>query len=239
MELVIGICDDSREQLELIKKYLYKYQDSVKIICSLDPNTFLMEAKEKQPQLVFLDIDMEILNGIELAERIKEESEDTVIIFITGHEEYALDAFRIRAFHYLLKPLTEEKFNRVFKEAVNFLQKNKSSGSEGTLTFRMGGEIISVFYSDIIFFEKVYHKIKVNCKDGVIEFYGSFKDLLDDINNDIFIRCHQGYIVNKDMIRIYKDKSLIMKGNIQIPVSRSNINKVKGILADRLFDRED
>jgi len=109
----------------------------------------------------------------------------------------------------------------------------------GIFTFRIGGEIISIFYNDIVFFEKEHHKIRVNYKDKNLEFYGSFKELLNDINNEIFIRCHQGYIVNKNKIRIYKDRTLIMKGNIQIPVSRSNINKVKDVLADRLFNGED
>ncbi|HMA60445.1 MAG TPA: LytTR family DNA-binding domain-containing protein [Halanaerobiales bacterium] len=237
MELIIGICDDCKEQIELVENYLLEFRKSFKIniISSTEPFKFFHKLDEYRPDLVFLDIDMDELDGIKLGERIKKEYSNTIIIYITAYEKYALEAFRVRAFHYLLKPITAEKFSQVFREAISLLKKDYTDNRYYTV--KKKGEYISLNYEKIYYFEKVRHRVKLCTLEGDISFYGTFKKLLHEIDMDFFIRCHQGYIVNKNKIRAYRDQMLFLdEKQKKIPVSRSHIKEVKEMMENRLFD---
>jgi DNA-binding LytR/AlgR family response regulator len=239
MPLTIGICDDCPEQIELLRRYLRRFADEfgLTVISSADPVEFLAELKKNQPDLVFLDIDLGEWNGIRLGEKIRAEYEATIIVYITAYETYALEAFRVRAFHYLLKPLTEEKFAKTFQEAVKLFQKNVYAKTAAkSFAVRNKAETIWFDYNDIYYFEKIGHKIKAHTVNRDIEFYENLIKLLDQLDRDFFVQCHQGYIINSAKMRGYRDKTLILEGNLRIPVSRSYISNIKDMLAKRLFD---
>jgi len=236
MELIIGVCDDQKEQIELINNYLMKFKEKfeIKFINTDDPLEFLSLLKEDKPDLVFLDIDMEKLDGIKLGKKIKKKYNDSVIIYITAYEKFALEAFKVRAFHYLIKPVTAEKIREVFKEAVSLLKKENRENKYYAV--KKKGEYIYLDYEDIYYFEKVRHKIKVCTVKEDILFYGTFKKLQRKIDMDYFIRCHQGYIVNISKIKAYRKQMLTLKENLKkIPVSRSHIGEVKDMLEKKLF----
>ena len=238
MALTVGICDDCPAQIELLKGYLQRCADGagLTVISSADPQEFLLALKSDRPDLVFLDIDMAEMNGITLGEKIREQYETTVIVYITAYEEYALEAFRVRAFHYLLKPLTEDEFRRVFQEAAAWLQKIKTDKSAPRFfVVRRKDETVYLDYEEIHYFEKVGHKIKIHTGNRVIDYYGNFIKLLEAIEPDLFMKCHQGYIVNKNKIRGYRDKTLLLEANFAIPVSRSYTSAVREMLTRRLF----
>lgn len=249
MEIIIGICDDSKEQINLIKKYLINYihlnqtefkQVDFRITTSVNPTAFLEKIKKKKLDMVFLDIDMAEMNGIELGEKIKEKYKETIIVYITAFEKYALEAFQVRAFHYLIKPLTKGKFENVWIEIFNLLKKNSDRRFKNkNYIVKKRDKTICLSYSDIYYFEKNAHKIKVYTSDRDITFYGSFKELLEEVDTDIFIKCHQGYIVNRYMIRAYKDNMITMASQEKIPVSRTNVSKIRQVIEDRLFSGED
>lgn len=124
----IAICDDEitiREQIKnLIEKQELNY--TLKIFSS---GQELIEAK-LQFDIIFLDIQMEGINGIEAARKLRERGEEAILIFITGLKEYVFDAFDVSAFHYLLKPVEEEKFHRVFYRALEELKKREQQKYE-------------------------------------------------------------------------------------------------------------
>jgi DNA-binding LytR/AlgR family response regulator len=237
MAFTIGICDDNSEQVQLLLQYLHSYQgaDEFGIIAATEPEDFLVKMEADRPQLVFLDIDMIEMNGIRLGEKIKAFYEDTVIVYITAHEEYALEAFRVRAFHYLLKPLTKEKFYLVLEEALNFMKKKRGARPERKLIIQVKGEIASLNYSEIYYFEKIGHQIKIHTENRDICYYNNLLNLLGEIDADCFIQCHQGYIANVEKIRGFRDKTLFLDGNLKLPVSRSFVDNIKEMLARRLF----
>lgn len=236
MKLTVGVCDDCEEQIDLIKNYLVTFRDKskTKIISSTSPARFFSELQNCKPNLVFLDIDMAEIDGIKLGKKIKETYNDAVIIYITAYEKYALEAFRVRAFHYLIKPVTVEKFSEVFKEALLLLK--KGNDEDKYFKVKKKGEYINLNYNDIYYFEKIRHKVKIITKNGVISFYGTFKNLQQKLDMNYFVRCHQGYIVNISKIRAYRDQMLsLADGKRKIPVSRSNIKEVKEMMGKRLF----
>ena len=238
MVLTVGICDDFPGQVELLADYLDNPPDGDEfdVFKATDPEEFLMKLETVRPHLVFLDIDMGETDGISLGEKIRALYPETVIIYITAYEKYALEAFRIRAFHYLLKPLTREKFNRTLGEAVGFIRERIGRKPAKFFTVHAKGEINRLEYSDIFYFEKTGHRIKVHTENRDIYYYDNLSNLLGEIDRDCFIQCHQGYVANVDKIRGFRDKTLFLDGNLKLPVSRSFIESVKEMLARKLFE---
>lgn len=124
----IAICDDEKIVRLQIKGLIEKQK--------ADGNLELYETGEellavgKHFDVVFLDIQMEGMNGIDTARALREQNEETVLIFITGIKEYVFDAFDVAAFHYLLKPIEENKFMEVFDRAVKEAEKRKEKGQK-------------------------------------------------------------------------------------------------------------
>ena len=241
MKLTIGLCDDCAEQIELLKKYIEGDPIGMdfEVFSSTEPEFFLTEVCKNKPQLLFLDIDMKGMGGIELGERIRRIQEDAVIIYITAYEEFALEAFRVRAFHYLIKPLNRAVFHQVFQEALGHILRRSGKEPQKTFALQNKGEVIMINYQDIFYFEKVGHKIKIHTADRDVFYYGNLYQVLRELDESKFVQCHQGYIVNLDKIRSFRDRCLYIEGNLKLPVSRTFAEKIRESLAVRLFSGRD
>lgn len=240
MTITIGICDDNPRQVRLLSQYLNGNHraDEFDIIQSTDPEEFLELLLGKKPHLVFLDIDMGRTSGIRLGKQIKALYEDTVLVYITAYEKFALDAFGVRAFHYLLKPLTGETFNKVLEEGIRHIE-NAQAKAGKTLTFKTKKEVVRLDLSEIAYFEKIDHKIKIHTRERDFYYYDNFANLLNTLGPAAFVQCHQGYIVNVSMIRGFRDRTLFLDGGIELPVSRSCTDTVNKALTDQLFTERD
>lgn len=237
MKLTAGICDDCAEHAALLEKYIRDYQsaDSLRIVQSTNPLHFLDLVRNENPHFVLLDIDMNGMNGIELGERIKELNSNTIIIYVTAHEKYALEAFRVRAFHYLVKPITKDKVSAALTETLAFIKHNRRPEAEKMFVVQRKGDTVSLSMDHICYFEKTGHKIRVISVNGCEEYYGNFTKLIEQIGTDDFIRCHQGFIVNVAKIRALRDKTLFLCEGLHVPVSRTFMENVRKSLANRLF----
>lgn len=234
----IGICDDQPEHLNLLTSFLGRHprHDEFTIGQATTSESFLALLAGHSFSIVFLDIDMAGMDGIQLGELVKRERPDTIIVYVTAHEEYALDAYRVRAFHYLVKPLSMEALHSVLDEALAALGRMHREGTWKIFTVQKKGEIISLEYEAIFYFEKVGHKIQVAAGDRSFGYYGNFSGLLGQLEAGSFLQCHQGYIVNIGKVRVFRDKILYLDGGREIPVSRSCSDRVREALAQRLFN---
>lgn len=213
------------------------------------PYDALNTIKESNPDVVFLDIEMPELNGIELARKIANSNSDTQIVFVTAYEQYALKAFEVSAVHYLLKPLTQEKIN----EAVNRVLRvkrmntpkgkvekpqfiNSQTGVFDIISIKNNDNIIVIKISDIIYLKSENRRTSIVTKDGS---YQSWTGLLfweNKLKDYSFRRCHRSYIVNmnyiKKIIHIlgeYKELTLDYC-DVNIPISRQKISVIKDCL---------
>lgn len=237
MAIAVGLCDDNPMQIEVLEGYLRDcaWAGRLDVYSSTDPAGFLEMVRDKRPEVVFLDIDMGETSGIQLGEAIKALDAGVVLIYVTAHEKYALEAFGVRAFHYLLKPLTKEAFDRALGEGLRHLEKSAVK-EEPTFTLRTKKEVACLRYEEILYFEKVGHKIRIRAGERDYFYYGNFKGLLVQLDAGFFVQCHQGYIANVAKIRGFRDKTLFLGKGISLPVSRSYCDAVKNVLAERLFE---
>lgn len=182
--------------------------------------------------IVFLDIQMPQLNGIEFARIIPA---DTRIIFTTAYSDYAVEGFRVNALDYLLKPVSYEEFLAAARRALAWYEMKHQSDSsklqtQASPTEKAGEYIIvkseyklvQVRIADILYIEglKDYVKIYVEGSEKSIMTLLSMKALEQTLPSDTFMRVHRSYIVNLSKIKVI-ERNRIIFGRTQIPVSES------------------
>lgn len=236
MEITVGICDDDARQLKLLRGYLGAHlgEDCLCVVESSDPAAFLEKAQKAPLHIAFLDVDMGTLDGIRLGEQLRELYPDLLIIYLTAYEKYALDAFRVRAFHYLVKPVSKEEFKEALKEAADVLRRRQHK-EEPLFSLQVRGELVSFPYGAIDYFEKSGHRVKVHAGGRQVSYYGNLRELLETLGQGPFLQCHQGFVVNMDKVRSFRDKTLFLEGELSVPVSRTHVEAVREQLAARLF----
>lgn len=206
----IAICDDEgiiREQM----KNLIEKQELNHILKTFSSGKELLEVK-LHFDIIFLDIQMEGINGIETARKLRERGEEAILIFITGLKEYVFDAFDVSAFHYLLKPVEEEKFYRVFYKALEELkkreqQKQRENQKQEQFFVKTRTRSFTINKNDILFIENRARKVEIHTKKELIEIYAVMNELEQQLGQN-FYRCHRGYLVNLAYIAEYTSDSI-------------------------------
>lgn len=159
----------------------------------------------------FLDIEMGGVSGIELARRIRADEAKrgdgrSVIIFVTGFREYMEDAFDVNAFHYLVKPIREEKFTDVFLKATQEVN-TATDRRKKSILIKDGDSRKKLFISEIQYVESRDRKAVFHTAGGIIETYAKMYDLENELGTSFF-RCHRGYLVNLEKVTEYSSNSI-------------------------------
>lgn len=156
--------------------------------------------------VIFLDIQMNGINGIDTARQLRQQQDESVLIFVTGIKEYVFEAFDVTAFHYLLKPIEEKKFHEVFDRAILEVEKHKKQNQE-QLFIQTRFRNVTLNQSSILYIENRSKKVEIHTTDEVIEMYASMTQLEKQLNTS-FYRCHRGYLVNMAYITEYESDSI-------------------------------
>ncbi|WP_291579032.1 LytR/AlgR family response regulator transcription factor [Clostridium sp. UBA6640] len=238
------ICDDDNIQVRIINGYLNRFSDGNNLfnILSFNSGEELLHKLSKNSSslkvsdidIFLLDIEMSGLNGMELGYKIREVNKTAIIIYITGFKDYALNAFEIRSFNYIIKPISYEKFYSVISEAMEIVSLKIEKSKE--LVIDNKDKVHRIRYDDIYYFEKYLRKVRVITKQETIEYYASLKELKKVLDMDYFVQCHQSFIINKSKLTSYKSQSVYIADlGIDIPVSKASVKEVRQCLANNLF----
>ena len=231
--LRIAICDDSEDDREILKSLLEKNYISPdeNVVYEFSSGKTAVSFLKNHPgeiDLLFLDIEMPGLSGMEAAEQIRTFDTSIQLIFVTGYPDYVFDGYRVQAMDYLMKPVKEPRLREVLERIRTLLgYKNRYyclKNTEGSYRF---------FYSDISYFYSDRRKIILVSGDKEIDFYGRL-DTLEGELDDSFVRIHQRYLVNASHVEKIGHSSVIVDGK-ELPVSRSlKENAVKKLAAAML-----
>lgn len=245
MSSKVIIIDDEPLARSIVVEYLQNFPDlTVAQVCS---NGFegVKAIQQYKPDLIILDIQMPKINGFEMLELIED---PPAVIFATAFDEYAIKAFEAHAVDYLLKPFTQERFEKAIKKWRD--QKNQSSEKqtkelldEVSLTapqsqrivIKDGSKIKIIPVQDVHYLEAADDFVKVFTKEGYFlknKTMNHFEQVLDPSQ---FVRSHRSYIVNVQQItRIdpyEKDSHVaILRSGAKVPVSRTGYPKLRAIL---------
>ncbi len=227
----IAVCDDCRGDALALKKYLAEHE--VSIYSGADSLLTDIEKKKLQYDLYLLDIFMgESMNGIELAEKLRKIQEEAVICFISTSEDFYREAYDLYAIQYLIKPVQEEDVKKLLLK----VQKNLARNSEKKLTYTWRGKCGTIPYGKIRHISSRGHTLSICCTDGKIqESTGKLNDLDCQVCGDIFMRCHQSFIVNMYHVEGISGMDLLIAGE-RIPVSRRYYDEIRKRYREILFE---
>lgn len=240
MELTIAICDDDKTHVDIIREYISRIDIDCdfKVIEAYSGEEVLELTKGNYLDIIFLDIEMKDLNGIETGKKIREQCEDTIIVYLTGFKDYALEAFQIESFQYIIKPITFDKFDTLMQKILVRLKEMKTyTDINKNLSIRTKQGIVYLKYQDIYYFERQGRKIYALARTGNYEFIDTLKSIMEHLDENIFLRCHQGFIVNIDkVLSISNNEIMLCNIGRTIPVSRKYRKDVLNALERKLFN---
>ena len=208
----IAVVDDEKAIREHICGLVEEQQPESRIETYATGEELL--ASGKRFDIVFLDIQMEGMNGIEAARGLRERREDTVLVFVTGIKDYVFDAFDLYAFQYLLKPIDEGKFAEVLERAVREAAKKK----ERRVLF-IKSRNLTLDQSEILYIESRAKKVEIHTVRQTIEIYAAMDELEGQLG-DGFYRCHRAYIVNMDCITEYDSESITLTNGDRVYLTK-------------------
>ena len=217
----IAICDDDKNIIAELRKILTEYavalNTKVDVYAFLNGQALVDYLSENHIDILYLDIQMDNLTGIEVGYKIRKElsNDDIQIVYISAIKDYAMELFKIRPNNFLIKPFSKEEVYETLKEALRLLD-NKAK----TFTFNVKGKDIKKKITDIIYFESSRHKVKIVTNDGKFEFYSTIADVYKELENFGFAICHSSYIVNIEHIVEFNKDKVKMSNDVVIKISR-------------------
>jgi DNA-binding LytR/AlgR family response regulator len=227
MKIKILAVDDNLNQLRKIIDSIDKYfQNIVNIEHIVDRARKTTDAIDKLNKntydLIFLDVDIDEMSGVELGKKIRMKNEEVEMIFVTAYPDFSMKAYEIFALNYILKPIDEEIFQKTMNKAVENLRNKHIAISEKFIEVAVKQESRNLFYNDILFLEKYGKNVKIHLSDGSnLEHRAALNDYEDELDSKNFLRCHRGYIVNISKIERYTYNDLYLKNSEKtIPVGR-------------------
>lgn len=232
----IAVCEDNNEDLARLRDVL----NEIKMPCaftvseyqSADELLWDIETSHKNFDIFFIDIYLKGTNGIEAARRIRSESENALLIFVSSSEEFYREAFDVYAFYYLIKPVDQNRFADILEKAVKAVDRSKDKFLK--ITYR--GKSSTLKYSDITYISSMNHSLKYHMRDGgEYTSYGKLDELASQIRSELFVRCHKSFIVNLAYVREMTAEGFQTEDNSFIPISRTYSAEARESYRRRLF----
>lgn len=176
--------------------------------------------KQFPVDLIFLDIEMPDINGINFYKNIDQE---IMVVFTTAYSEYAIDGFQVNALDYLLKPIKFRHFKAACEKANNYSHflKSKHSKKQDTLSVRSDYALIKIPFSDILYLETMGDYIRIHCqnRDPVLTIM-SMKKMIEKLPQQEFIRVHRSFTINLKAISSVRGKQIIINDSL-IPIGKT------------------
>jgi len=234
------IVDDEFPSREELKFFLGKHM-ALEIVGEFDdPIKALGYLQENTVDVVFLDINMPNMDGMTLGKLVSKFKNKPEIIFITAYDSYAVEAFGIRAFDYIMKPYSEERISETLERLITGGNQSQEDEKEiyqqNKLTLWKGDKMFVLPLKDVSYFEACERETKIFTRKDIYISKSKISDLEGKLPKEKFFRSHRSYIVNLDEIVeiipwFNTTYNLKLKDiDEKIPVSRSKVKEFKGIM---------
>lgn len=228
----IGIVDDDRDSRERLKREISDYSSANGIEYELreyESALLYLDSQDSGFDMLFLDIDMPGMSGMELAEKIRETDREVVIIFCTNLQQFALNGYSVGAIGFMVKPVQTYAFNLNMERALSAVRMNQARRSEDADTkFVLKDGTISrlVSASDIDYVEVRQHYLLYNIKDAatgarvVVKNRGTMQELVEVLTPYGFVRCSSSFLVNIKSVTAVSRMNVYI-GEELLPIGRT------------------
>ncbi len=216
--LSVAVCDDEIVECCNIARKIKEVLEKKKVPCMIrqfSSGQELLRAAEDF-DIIFLDILMQGLDGMQTARIFREKAFDRIIIFLSSSRDYVFDAYDVEAFQYLLKPLDGKKLEKALEKA---LRKAGSHDQEFILVSKER-QRVKLYLDDVCYFEIRGRQIEAHGAEGSFTYYGRIGDLELALQGKGFFRCHKSYLVNLRHVDSYNRQEAILDNNQRIGIAR-------------------
>ena len=232
--LHIVLCDDDPAIIsrykELLAQLAEKHRMEYKLSCFGNAEQLLFALDDIQfgVDILYLDVQMDRLNGIEAAKKLRSSGCRAQIIFLTNAREYVFESFDVSPLQYLLKGDTSiEKFEEVFLRAASLSRQESAE----LFDCERGAERMAIPIREITYFEVTKRIVTVHYDGGTFDFYSSMSELEGRLLPRGFVRTHRAFLVNLARIRRLGQEDILLTSGETVPLGRTHIKNVKDVLS--------
>ena len=219
MTYTIAVCDDDMAVSRQVASYLGEVEKesgrSFQVFY-YSSGEDLLNYIPKETQIIFLDIQMSGITGIEAAKRLRKKGCEAAIIFITNMTEYALEGYEVHAFAFLCKPLQFAPFRRNLIEMIKRLDVEEGA----SIKVLAGTNIQLIKLKDLYYVEVLGHESSFAAKQGNIVSKTPLSSVEEQTKGKGFFRCHKSYLINLRYVTGISSESITMEDGAQIPLSK-------------------
>lgn len=178
--------------------------------------TSFLEGYKPSYDLVFMDIEMPNMNGMEAARRLREVDEQVVLIFVTNMAQFAAKGYEVDALDYIVKPFSYPDFERKLKRAVRLCEHE----SDAIVVSQQGGTV-RLLLREIEYLEVRGHNLILHAESGVVHGSGTLAEAQERLGDKGFLRCAKAFLVNARHIREVRGSTLLMADGTELPIGRA------------------
>ena len=233
MIINIAICDDEQESLDWILKELYKSANNLNVTIETYPYTDgnkvvdLIYNNKENFDILFLDIDMPNISGLEVAKELRKKESDIILIFISSYEQYVFKSIEHNPFRYIRKSRIDKELFLAVKAACSRLEEMKDTH----IVVKTEDSEAKIKHSDIMYFETTARKVGIHLSNGeILAVRKTIKELYKELNDEHFIRIHSGCVVNAKYIAKFSNNDITLDNGERLIVSRTRMKNIKTTL---------
>ena len=230
----IGICEDELHYrvniTDMLGDILSTYSINYKIY-EFSSGEELLSNYPKDLDILIMDIQMKIINGMDTARKIREFDQNLEIIFMTSFSEFMQEGYEVKAYRYILKPISERKISRNILPCINEIMKKKNN----YLTINVKNYVDRIKIDSIVYIETDRPNILIYTNDNKYTTKMSISKIDKILREHGFFRCHNSYIVNLKLVESMNSNTLKI-GEKYIPISKYRVKELKLALTNILGD---
>lgn len=216
--ITIAICDDEKQTADQIRKLVSHFfrakNMEISIVCFSGGEELLRY--DRGIDILFLDIQMNGMDGMETARKLRSRQFKGYLIFITVLKEMVFQSFEVQAYDYLVKPVEERQFARTMERLLISM----NNAGEEKLLVQKGYARTIISFENIVFAEVIDRKVYLHLTSSeVVDFYDKIENLEERLDSRFF-RCHRSYLINLQYLKSCKNGVAYMENGREIPISR-------------------
>ena len=215
----IAIVEDDKNYASSLKKYILRYEEEQNVKFSIqwfEDGEDIAEEYKGHFDIILMDIEMQFMDGMSAAKKIRQVDEEVIIMFITNSPHYAMQGYAVDALDYVLKPINYFAFSERLSRAISKMKKHEETYI--TLSYRGGVQKIRV--SDLYYVEVQDHDLIYHTKDGNLIIRGTMREAEESLKDESFFRCNKAFLVNLFYVDGFTDGDAIVAGE-RLLVSRA------------------
>lgn len=217
----IIVLEDEKAVADKLCDYIGRYcsESNVPVEVQVFPDAFeLLENYHADADILFMDIQLPVMNGMEAAKKIREKDEKVLIVFVTNLAQYAVEGYEVNAFDFILKPVEYDGFRMRFGRVIKELE-HRSSGRYINISSKSGFRRIS--FSDLLYVEVINHDLIFHCREeGEVQTRGTMKKLAEELKDEYFVQCSNCYLVNLAHVK-QADRMVVLSDGTELAISRN------------------